>query len=338
MFSGRKVNLKKGSDKSPVWLTFLLLGLFPVLLALDDPSARESRTRLEAMSPEQLDQLLRKKQSFDLLTPSERDRLRRLDHEIHAQSNHEQLMQTLRGYHEWLATLPSSEQARIMDRPAAERIADMKDMISQQRQRELGVTDETRLPPEDFDALSRWARELGERKRDEIARIFASLDERALGGSRRGNQSFLTRLMFVALRGGIPEERLSQLVSDEELEQLADALSPKGAQILAEQSTKQDKLRLVRNWLTALAVPRVSDADLRAFFADGLNDDDREEIVRLGPVEGRQRLMQLYRESRFRRGFFRPADAGPPNENPGSPRPPPPRPPPGSDETVDKSN
>ena len=112
------------------WGLVVGLGLLPMLLAIDGGTYPENQARLSAMSAEQLEQLWRKKSSFDLLSPQEQDRLRRLDRAIHAEPNAEHLIQTLRDYQEWLSSFRSVEQANLQDMPNDKRIAEMKSLIS----------------------------------------------------------------------------------------------------------------------------------------------------------------------------------------------------------------
>lgn len=302
------------------WKLLAAVALLPWLLAVDGSDYWDNQARLSKISPEQMDQLLRKKATFDLLSPPEQERLRRLDREIHAQANAAQLMQTLRGYHEWISTLRSSEQARIKDLPPEKRIAEITNLISQHRQRDIGVTNETRLPPEDFEALTNWVRELGERKKDEIAKLVAPLERTAMSGSRRQFAAPMARLIGAIVRGMVSEDKLDELVSEEDLAELSKMLTANAAEILHDQPTKRDKIRLVVRWVNALVMPRASDAELMRYFSEALKESDREEIIRLGPIEGRLRLLQLYyRDVRFRRSPGRPLE-GQPDTPPSEPQ------------------
>lgn len=307
---------------SPFWsLSWAVaLGIWPWPPAPDDGSYSANRERLAEMSPEQLEQLSRKRDSFELLMPQERDKLRRLDQELHAEPNAEQLMQTLRGYHEWLSTLRSSEQAKIKDEkdPVA-RISEIRRLVSSRRQTDIGLTNETRLPPEDNDALRKWVGEFASRQQAEIAKLFPAPDRGPPLGNRRGGQAQVFRFVVSVIRGSIPEDKLAELVSPEDLAQLAESLSPKARGILDNQQTQPEKIRLVFRWVNASFMPRVSEEELRRFLTDALDDKQREIVYRLGPEEGRQELIRLYREFRQRR------PPRPPDGEPGEfPREPPP--------------
>ena len=293
------------SKLNPKWGIVIGLGLLPMLLAIDGGTYSENQARLSAMSAEQLEQLWRKKSSFDLLSPQEQDRLRRLDRAIHAEPNAEHLIQTLRDYQEWLSSFRSVEQANLQDMPIEKRIAEMKSLISQNHLRDVGLTDATRLPREDFEAFSIWAKELGDRKKDEIAKLFSQL-QRSSMGTRAGLRSPMTRLVMVIR--GTQEDKLDELLSEEDLAQLSKSLSTKAAEILDNQKLKPDKVRLIAGWINASVVPRISDAEKERIFNEVLSQDDRDEINRLGPIEGRQRLLQLFRQSRSGRGQLRPND------------------------------
>ncbi len=294
------------SNRNSKWGLVIGLGFLPILLAIDGGTYSENQARLSAMSEEQLQQLWRRKESFDRLTPQEQDRLRQVDQAIHAEPNSEHLLQALRGYQEWLSSLGSMEQAKLQDLPIDKRIAKMKSLISQNHQRDIGLSDQTRLVlTEDFEAISKWARELGERKKDEIAKLFAQL-QRPMP-ARGGLRSPMTRLVLV-IRGTTQEEKLDDLVTEDDLAQLSKSLSDKAAKILDDQKSKPEKVRLIAGWINESVVPRISDAEKIRIFNEVLSQDDRDEINRLGPIEGRQRLLFLFRQSRNGRGQSRNPD------------------------------
>ena len=275
--------------------------LLPWLVALDDNSFSANQARLASMSPEQLEQLLRNRDKFEMLTAEEQNKLRRLDQELHQQPNAEQLMQTLRGYHEWLSTLRSRERAQLKDLEPVARISEISKQISSRRERDIDLTIETRLPPEDNDALRNWAGDFVTRKQPEIAKLFPAGERMQQPGLRRGNQPPAFRLVFSVVRGLVPDDKLDQLVSSDDIAQLAKSLSPKANEILANQKSTLDKIRLVFRWINASFMVRISEEELRKFSIEALDDKEREFIYKLGPEEGRQELIQRYRESRQRR-------------------------------------
>jgi hypothetical protein len=295
------------------WVGLVVLALLPWLMAIDGGSLAERQARLASLSPEQIEQLLRKKEVFDALPPEERERLRRLDRDLNAEPNAERLLQTLRGYHEWLTSLRTDERIRIKDAPPEKCIAEIESLLAQHRQRDIGLTNETRLPTEDFEALMKWTREFSERKKDEIARLVTAIERNPAGGQRRSVPLPMVRLVVGIIRGSVSEEDLDALIGDEDLSRLSQTLSAKGAKILSDQKTKREKVLLILRWINASTVRRPSEAELMRFFNEDLNEEMRAEIIRLGPLEGRERLVQQFnREMRLRRGPGRPNDAEPP--------------------------
>jgi hypothetical protein len=142
--------------------------------------------------------------------------------------------------------------------------------------------------------------ELEKRKQPEIAKLIASSD-RPQGMGRRGFQSTAMRLVIRVSRNLIPDDELVQLVSTRDVADLAGVLSPRATDILSNQASHPDQVRLIFRWVSASFVTRVSDEELRKFLVEVLDDQQREIIYRLGPEEGRFELIRLYRESRQRR-------------------------------------
>jgi hypothetical protein len=208
-------------------------------------------------------------------------------------------------------------------------------LISRRRQFDIGLTDATRLPPEDHEALRSWLDEFVRRKQDDISKMFATSDRASQSIGRRGFQSQVVRLVFSITRDAVPDDQLEALVTDGDIERLSQAISAHANQILNDQDSRVEKIRLIFRWVSSSYVPRVSDDELRRFSIEELNDQQREIIYRLGPEEGRHELIRLYRESRQRRwsprssdGERRPfsdeprerPDRGPPRDDRGPPR------------------
>lgn len=299
---------RPGDRPSYLATTLLLLLSLPWLVGLDENSYSTNQARLAAMSPEELEQIQRNRDRFALMSDSEKARLRRLDDELHREPNAELLMQTLRGYHEWLSTLRSTDRAALKDLPADARIAKINELISASRERDLGLTNATRLPAEDNEAVRKWAQEFVQRKQAEIGKIFSSPERPPVPGSRRGGPQAY-RLFFAVAQGAISDEKLEEIVTDQDLELLLNALSAKAKEILADQTSNADKLKLAFRWFAVSYSIRVADEELRRFLREDLDDAQREMIYRLGPEEGRQQLIRMYEQKR--RNRLRGPDGGP---------------------------
>ncbi len=289
-----------------LFLVAALFGVLPLFLALDENSFSDNQARLASMSPEQMEQLLRNRDKFAMLSEEEQDKLRRFDQELHREPNAELLMQTLRGYHEWLSALRSTERAKLKDLQPTARISEITQLIAARRERDIGLTDATRLPSGDNEALRKWASDFATRKQSDIAKLFPGGERGPQPGSRRGNRPPAVAALVISVgRGFVPEAKLDELVASDDLDQLAKSLSPKANAILADQKSKLEKIKLVFRWIFASFQTRVSEENLRTFFREGLDDNQREIIYRLGPEQGRQELERLYNESRRRRMQFR---------------------------------
>ena len=119
---------------SGCWLVGLvILGAAP--LRADDTYAT-SAARLQQMTPDQKDDLRRKKLRFDELSTEDKQRLRDLHQSITSDANSRELLDTAVGYNRWLATLDATERSLLLDiKDPYSRIERIKELIQQQEAR-----------------------------------------------------------------------------------------------------------------------------------------------------------------------------------------------------------
>lgn len=98
-------------------------------------SLDQRRARVAALSPAEKEQLLETHRRFTRLDPAEQERLRRVCRELDQDENAAELRQVMRRYYEWLKTLPPYVQAELDDLPPEKRVARIKQMLSDERQR-----------------------------------------------------------------------------------------------------------------------------------------------------------------------------------------------------------
>jgi hypothetical protein len=134
-----------------VWL----LGGLSVSVAADDSYARNA-ARLEEMTPEQKEELARKKAQFDVLTAAEKQHLRDIHAAITADPNAKELSETATKYARWLAALDPAERAPLLDiQDPKQRIARIKEIMQQQEERRFRFY-AGNLPEEDRKAIYKW--------------------------------------------------------------------------------------------------------------------------------------------------------------------------------------
>lgn len=282
----------------------------------DDPFVK-SLDWLEKASAEEKDALRRKRERFDRLPESEKERLRQFHQSLMTHPDRARLQQVLVRYDEWLRTLTPAKRAEIQDLPVDQRIAKIKEFQDEQARRALGFFGETKLPDQDVPRLYEWIdsfvaaneemllEKLPGDKADEIRRRARSDDWR-----RRRIAYELTTLELDELR---------DMVTVQDVETLLSTLSSEAHEILKTRSTSEDKALLVQRWIrfalmarNMYMMPKLSDEDLEKFFREELTEEEREQLDRMPPDQRKQRLEWLYRSRHSRRGSNR-SDGPPPN-------------------------
>src|SRR5436309_2734094 len=159
-----------GRKKLSGWL---LIGLAIVCwqrsfsVRADDDYA-QSAARLEKMTADQKDDLRRKKSRFDALSPAEQQKLRELHASIASDPSSKELLETVKSYNRWLATLDSVERSTLLDiKDPEERIARIKTLMQQQEERRFREF-AGNLPEEDRIAVYKWLGEWAVAHADEI--------------------------------------------------------------------------------------------------------------------------------------------------------------------------
>src|SRR5262245_24292671 len=106
-----------------------LSGSLPSSLFGDD-SAAQNAERIKQMSPDQKDDLRRKKLRFDELSPDEKQRLRDLHASINGDPNAVDLSDTVTRYARWLSTLDATDRSTLLDiKDPEQRIARIKELM-----------------------------------------------------------------------------------------------------------------------------------------------------------------------------------------------------------------
>lgn len=272
---------------------------------------RNRASQIEAMTPEQKENLLKKKERFDALSPQEREKLRQLHAAISSQPNANQLQDALRRYNEWLKTLTTAQQAEVTSLPADKRIAKIKEIQQNQLQFHFFEV-AARLEMEDLNTLNAWMEDFVSRRESEIlskidsnlaVRVVSTLDPAA-------RRKLLLNGVFWSRRK--PGATDFPMPSDEDFKRLAAQLSPTLQSHLALQKTDDNRRALIMTCAGyahfSRSRPRPpSDEELGKFYAT-LPVEERERLDRLDRRQMKWELTGHYWRSRFpgRPGGWRP--------------------------------
>src|SRR4051794_39380166 len=131
-------------------------------------SYSQNEARLKEMTPDQKEDLRRKKNRFDELSIDEQRRLRDLHQSIATDPNASDLMDTVTRYSRWLATLDSTERSTLLDiKEPEKRIERIKELMHKQEERRF-LFYAGNLPEKDRTTIYDWLREFVAAHADEI--------------------------------------------------------------------------------------------------------------------------------------------------------------------------
>jgi hypothetical protein len=285
--------------------------------------------RLQQMTPEQKDDLRRKKIRFDELNDEEKKRLRDLHEEIARDPNSKELQNTATAYNRWLATLDSTDRSQLLDiKDPDARIERIKELMHQQESRRFQLYS-INLPEQDRETIFKWLE-------DFVASHESTILERLPGFAKQRiaeatDADAKRRELFRSWQRHRRDSNLPWPSSDDHA-QLIKQLSPETQKMLEssaaselakepedqrtperQQALQERKVEeLVRTAYYSRMFPQISQADLLKFYAAMKSDDPRRK--QLDGKEGeelRRELQRMYNgEHFFGRGG--PTGGGPP--------------------------
>jgi len=296
----------------------------------DDYAA--NATRLEQMTPEQKDDLRRKKLRFDELSPEDKQRLRDLHGAIIGDPNAKELESTVTGYNRWLATLDSTERSTLLDiKDPQSRIERIKELMQQQEARRFQQYF-TNLPEKDREIIVKWLEDFVSAHAEAIRqklpspvrqRIDESADEDAkrrvlfsswqrwrrefnLPGPATDDYTELFKQFSAETQKMLESSAANDLTKEPE-----DQRTPERQQALQQRKVED----LVRTAIYSRFFPQISQDELSKFYAAMKSDDPRRK--QLDGKEGEELRRELQRMYNWDHGFGR---GGPTGGPPGSGR------------------
>ena len=294
-------NAACGARRLPFGLLMLLLSIsvFASQSALTAADTTDSLARLESLSAEQKEELLRKKERFDALKEEEKDRLRELHRDIITAPNAARLQRVMSRYTQWLSSLTSAQRSELLTLPADERIDKIKELLKQQENQRFQLY-VGNLPIEDRDAIYQWLERFITRHESEIIERLP-LDVRVRLRDTSDDDARRRMLIWGLRRRSDSSD--SPYPTSEEFAKLVETLSAETQKQFAQAKTpeeKQNRARdLVRAAIDSRSFPSVSEEDLRKFAA-GLKAEDRDRLEQLDAEQAKRELRRLYFAERFR--------------------------------------
>jgi hypothetical protein len=297
-----RCRLHAGSHRIEMLLFLGILLTSSISIAQESLAAR--REKVESLSLNEQQQLLRNLERFNELPEAEKKRLRDLQQQVANDANSTKLSTTLVRYTEWLKDLPEGQRAELASLDPDARIEQIRRMLEREHQEQEGgrrrFMGGEPVPREDMQTMVRWFGKVVWERRDELLANsppkqraeYKNLDEFA---QRR-------RLMLFAANQwqGKPLP-----VKPEEIESLKRSLSSGTQDRLAKAKPEQQD-ELLRELLRQSVMSRMGSFPMRRslamasrdeldrFFEFELSKEERERLRVLPPEEMRKELQTLY--------------------------------------------
>lgn len=222
----------------------LAFGLSPFAHAEEDSS--DARAKIQSLPAEEREQLRRKLERFEALSPEEQQRLRELESHIAADPKEDELRQTVSRYYEWLKTLTPAERAELAELSPTARL----ERIRQIRKTQLTVTNTKgadALSGDDYRELFKWLTEVAWRHKDELLRNVPE-HKRKFFRDIDADPSKRWMLWPEMLRQADEAKRPAPITESDFVKLDAD-LSPPAREALKNADSHESKLQLIKAWL-----------------------------------------------------------------------------------------
>ncbi len=272
------------------------------------PVADAAPQRLDSLSAAEKKELQSRQERFDRLDEKEQDRLRQLHAELSQAPDGAQLQQVLQRYATWLQTLPSGARADLLSLPPADRVAEIKRLLQEQSAARMRSYVSRPLSDDDLRTIANWMEDIVKRREPEILARLPMLENHLaqMPDSKRRLQA----LLVMAQRLGSSARRDWLRPAAEDIERLKSQLSPEAQEDLAKAQAEGRLPELAEAWMRAamfsrFAGPAVDREQLRKFYVEELDADQRAYLESLPPGRMQFELQRMYHAHRFRRDGFR---------------------------------
>lgn len=260
----------------------------------------------ETLSAAQKKELQTKQARFSRLSQEEQNRLRVLHEELSQAADASRLQGVMERYADWLQTLPSSERADLVSLAAADRVAGIKRLLQEQTEARMQSYVSRRLSGSDLRTIADWMEEIVRRREPEILKLAPTWQEHLAKISDPKRRTHA--LVFLAQRSGVRRELLKP--TSEEIERLKSQLSPEAQADMEKAKSEGDLPELAEAWMRATMIsrfagPAVDREQLRKFYKEDLDPNQRAYLESLPPQRMQFELIKMYHAHRFRRDGIR---------------------------------
>jgi hypothetical protein len=276
----------------------------PVLRAQD--VQLDIRLKIQNFTPEEKQALERNTQRFQELDGKERDRLRKLNTEIEASPDSQDLLRVLEAFSHWFQQLSPEERVRFRNvTNADERLVLVKNIMEEHRQKEKRLAEEKRhqewkakvdsLSAQDAAVLYEWVKSFITKNEQRIMYSMPLPMKNRLETitDKEKRAQVLMSMVFMKMPNmeAVRPER-------DEFVAVSEKLSPAARQLLDEQTDPGQKHQLFHSWVLKViwekSYPHVSEKVLKDFLQQRMPTKARLMIETLPPDERERELKQIY--------------------------------------------
>jgi hypothetical protein len=286
----------------------------------DGATVPDRQQYIESLPAAEKDELRRKQERFEKLSPEEQEKLRAMEQALVQDAEGQRLREVMLRYHEWLRALPPSQRTEIMIAPAEERIEKIKKRLDEQETQRQEFLRMQSIRPQDVEIIRNWMKSIFSRAEPELLKHVSPQqreDFKKLSDSRR-----FGFVVAAVVRKQRMENNPMQLdaimgLTEEDRKGLVRQLSSGAQSAYDSAAAEADRRQLVLSWMRAAVMREimwVSPQEVKR-FADRPNpklpDHLRDQIDYLPPNQVRAEFEGMFREESRRRY----------GDGPGSPRP-----------------
>ena len=269
-------------------------------------SAPALADRLAELSPAEKKELQSKQDRFYRLDPAAQDELRELHDQLTQAPDAAQLQAVLARYARWLQTLPSGQRADLLSLPPAERVAEIRRVLQEQTASRMRSYVPRKLADDDLRTIAGWVEQLVQRHEPELLERVPAFQEQLANITEPKRR--IQALTFMIHRFGFRRDWLQP--TDDEIGQLRRQLSAEARDDLDKAKAEGRLPELTAAWMGAamfsrLAGPPVDKDQLRKYFNEDLEPQQREWLESLPPERMQAELVRMYYANRFRREGYR---------------------------------
>jgi hypothetical protein len=250
---------------------------------LNAPRLEDRQMWIEALTPEQKAEIAALANRFRALSNRDRNRLRDLQREIREAEDAEQLQRNLLAYGQWLARLSLGEQEELKEalrgRPVDEQLQRLQRFV-----RKENAEASRQLSNEDEEKLRRAVLAFVDERRSMLLN-----EMRRRGAGERARRLEEPRGALMILNWTMQNEDAAIEARD----RIVGELSPEARAHLDRLGPRARRLQLWQ-WIRDSLQPKWSPGELEQFFANELDNNQRERLLDLPPGEMQSELERLY--------------------------------------------